>query len=173
MERVKNILSHTDNNTPVLLEYCQRRYETNQQKKWYKSIWHLLAKTHLTIESFVIDYCRQNNRPLKFIDIDIREPLKRYYKRYPVHFLIDICKKLLGYTYVDTTQLEIALDSTNYIDPITAKWTMLEQRDTYMAKQIKQYIDEYKTHGTRKTHKLRNIIVIVGKAHVPGILEKL
>lgn len=127
----------------------------------------------MTIESFVIDYCRQNNRPLKFIDIDIREPLKRYYKRYPVHFLIDICKKLLGYTYVDTTQLEITLNSTNYIDPITAKWTMLEQRDTYMAKQIKQYIDEYKTHETRETHKLRNIIVIVGKAHVPGILEKL
>lgn len=184
-ERVKTILEQTDK-SPVLLEYCQRRHETNQQKKWYKSIWHLLAKTELTIEQYVIDYCKHHRRPLKFIDMDIKYFLKHYYKLHPLRFIVDTISNLIMTPKIQLDkQTEITYENAThyYIEPELYD-IIIEQRDKYMAYQIKRYIEQNhssveQNHSSvgqnyssvRQNHK--QIVVIVGKMHIPGILRHL
>ena len=79
LKYVKDIIESTDKKVPILLEYCKTRFEANELKQ-KNTIWHILTKTKLFIESYVIKHCMKHNRPIKFIDKDIRWSLKQYYK---------------------------------------------------------------------------------------------
>ena len=166
LNRVKTILHNTDNTVPVLLEYCQRLYETNQQKKHFKSIWHFLSKSDLTIESYVIDYCKHHNRPLEFIDMDIKVFLKHYYKTRPLTFVKDLIVRLFTTPTIQLSPKEEQILENAKIyefDPDLYD-IMIRQRDEHMFQQIRQYIVK---------HKPKHIIVIVGKAHLYGLLNRL
>jgi len=166
LNRVKTVLYNTDNTVPVLLEYCQRLYETNQQKKHFKSIWHFLSKSDLIIESYVIDYCKRHNRPLEFIDMDIKTFLKHYYKTRPFTFVKDLVIRLFTTPTIQLSPKEEQILENAEIyefDPDLYD-IMIRQRDKYMFQQIKQYIVK---------HKPNHIVIIVGKAHLCGLLNKL
>lgn len=181
-ERVKGVMDKYAN-TPILLEYCERRLQTNISRgktpaphifwdtrggKTLLSIsnifWNTLAKTRLIIEEYVVRRCWEEKRELILIDQDVKETLKEICS--PLGLLIDFIRKLFYTPTIKLTPEEIEFyESLTYNDICKLKLSEVDQkRDRIMAENIKSYID---------ANKSEKIIVIVGKGHIPGIIKHL
>ena len=161
-ERVKHVLETT--NCPVLLEYCKTRYNARIKRKF--GFWSIMAKDILTIEEYVIKYCEKHNRPYHFIDQDVKVTLKQLFGWNILEWLCHFVVRLLTTPRITEEEAlrQEFMPISEIVLPEHQYNVLVKNREEYMVKQIKQYIEQ---------NKPKEVLVIVGKAHIPGLIQKL
>jgi len=161
-ERVKRMLETT--NCPILLEYCKTRYNARIKRKF--GFWSIMAKDISTIEEYVIKYCEKHNRPYYFIDQDVKITLKQLFGWNILEWLCHFIIRLLTTPKI-TKEEALRQESTPISEIVLPEHqynVLVKIREEYMVKQIKQYIEQ---------NKPKEVLVIVGKGHIPGLIQKL
>ena len=156
--RVKEVLDKY-NKTPVLIEYCNRRFKANILKKRH-SFWDIIAKTEVFIEEYTIKRCLKEKRQIKFIDIDVKETLKEKYNMLTLIF--DFIRKLFYTPTFEVHEQEIIYFENLHYEQIPKN--LDPKRDKYMSMKIKNFIENNNPN---------EIIIIIGKGHLPGIINNL